>query len=152
MKLGFTGTREGANEVQLTWLENVFVGLKIEVLHHGGCVGADEEAHMFAVAAKIPVIVHPPVKTKFLATDCLNPQGGLVTVLPAKPYLNRDRDIVVLTDGLVALPKNHEPPSHDLEGAGGTWYTVRFAQRMLKPVMICYPDGKVEKREQMRKI
>lgn len=151
MKLGLTGTREGITQSQLLWVTNVFDNLQISVLHHGCCVGADASGHELAVARNIPVIVHPPVKTRFIASQCLDAKGGLVTVLPAKPYLNRDRDIVVLTDGLVALPKNHEPPSYELEGIGGTWYTVRFAVRMNKPVMICYPDGQVEKREQMRK-
>jgi hypothetical protein len=147
MKLGFTGTREDITQAQTLWLTHLFNALQIEVLHHGACVGADHAAHLLALQRNIPVVVHPPVKTKFLARECLNELPG-VQVLPAKPYLVRDRDIVACTDGLAALPKGPEPKGLNLEGIGGTWYTIQFALRMNKPVMICYPDGEVDHRKQ----
>jgi len=78
-----------------------------------------------------------------VSLKCL--QGNqLVTVLPAKPPLNRNRDIVAATTGLVALPRQlTEPPPLQ---SGGTWYTINYALRLNRPVVICYPSGKVEKR------
>jgi hypothetical protein len=146
MRLGFTGTREQITDAQKDWLATVFDQLQIDVLHHGACVGADAYAHSLAVERMIPVVVHPPIKTKYLAAECLLDMPG-VTILPAKPYLNRDRDIVGCCEGLVALPKNKEPQLNT-DYIGGTWYTIRYAQeRYNRPVMICYPDGEVEKRE-----
>lgn len=149
MIIGFTGTREDITEAQKAWLTNTFDALQIDQLHHGACTGADAFAHDLAVERNIPVVVHPPIKTNFLAAQCLIPRPNVV-VLPAKPYLNRNKDIVGCSNGMIALPKNHEP-QNNMEPSGGTWYTVRFAQeRANKPVMICYPDGEVEKREARR--
>jgi hypothetical protein len=146
MKLGFTGTRDQLSYAQKDWLTTIFDQLQIDVLHHGACQGADAYAHALAVERGIPVVVHPPVKVRYLANECLLPAPG-VTVLPGKPYLNRDRDIVGCCEGLVALPKNQEPHMNT-DSIGGTWYTIRYAtQRYNRPVMICYPDGSVEKRE-----
>jgi hypothetical protein len=143
MKLGFTGTREGASENQKQWLADVFDQLKIDVLHHGACVGADELAHVLAIERKIPVVVHPPVNPKYVAALCLTGSAH-VTIMPAKPYLNRDRDICSATQGLIALPRQlREPPPLQW---GGTWYTVNYAVRLNKMVIICYPDGRIEKR------
>lgn len=119
------------------------------MLHHGACVGADAYAHKLAVERNFRIVVHPPVKTKFLARECLI-EGPLVTVLPAKPYLNRDRDIVGRTEGVVATPKNHEPQGIDFRSIGGTWYTINYALRSNRPVIICYPSGVIDKREMKR--
>lgn len=146
MKLGFTGTRDGLSQHQQDWLSNVFDRLQIDVLHHGACVGADLAAHLLAAEHDIPIVVHPPVKTKFLALQCMQNIRG-VTILPAAPYLVRDRAIVGACEGLIGMPKNTEPTGLDISGIGGTWYTIKFAERMNIPAVICYPDGTVEKRE-----
>jgi hypothetical protein len=146
MKLGFTGTRVDLTDHQRVWLESVFDNLQIDVLHHGACVGADLAAHQLALQHDIPVVVHPPAKTRFLAVQCLTERPN-VTVLPAAPYLVRDRAIVGSCDGLVAMPKNEQPTGLNISGIGGTWYTVLYAERLNKQIVICYPDGTVEKRE-----
>ncbi len=115
----------------------------IEELHHGQCVGADAVAHRAAVEIGIPVVVHPPTNPRLMAQDVVKRPG--VTFLAAEPYLNRNRNIVDQTDALLALPS--EPESNE----GGTWYTVHFAQRMNKPVVICYKHGEVEQRGELLK-
>jgi hypothetical protein len=146
MILGFTGTRGIVTGPQLRWLYDFLDDdinseeREIEAVHHGACIGADMEMHMACLERGIPLFVHPPTKTNFLAVECLTPIKNLVTVLPAKPYLNRDRDIVGAASALVALPGKAEA-----EG-GGTWYTVNFAARMSKPAIIVHPDGNVERR------
>jgi hypothetical protein len=148
MILGFTGTRDGITEAQSHWLTMVFDELQIDELHHGACVEADHASHVLAAERGIRIIVHPPVKTKFMCQHCVQPGQPNVVVLPAKPYLNRDRDIADVCEGLIATPKNREPQGINLGGIGGTWYTIQWASvRLNKPVMICYPDGEVEKRE-----
>jgi hypothetical protein len=64
-------------------------------------------------------------------------------VLAAKPPLHRNRDIVAATTGLAVLPKqDRKPPPLQW---GGTWYTVNYAERMNRSIVICWPDGRVEK-------
>lgn len=143
MIIGFTGTREKLSERQLSWLyETLETGQRdgtIATVHHGARVGADATCHRACLGMEIPVHVWPPTDTKYLAAECLT-EHELVTVHPAMPYLNRDREIVSASYGLIALPFKRE------DDGGGTWYTVHFAQRMNKPVIICYADGRREER------
>ncbi len=68
------------------------------------------------------------------------PYDPQATWLPAKEYLERDRDIVDATEALFATPDGPE------RAKSGTWYTVRYAVKTGKPVYICYPDGFLELR------
>lgn len=137
MIIGFTGTRRQLTEAQRSWLRRYLHDNddRIDEFHHGACVGADETAHHEARNCGIDVVVHPPDNTR-LRMD-LDPDA---VWLPAKPYLDRDRDIVDSADALIALPDGPE------RGASGTWYTVRYAARVGVPVTICYPDGTLETR------
>lgn len=145
MIIGFTGTREGLTNQRLAWLYRLFEDASPDLLtvHHGACVGADASVHSIALEAGVHIHVWPPVDTKYLVQECLS-SHELVTVHHAMPYLVRDREIVRAAGGLVALPKQNEQPDRLLWG--DTWYTVNFAERMNKPVTICYPNGVVEQR------
>lgn len=156
MIIGFTGTRDGLTNQQLAWLVTTFETGKqdgtIQEVHHGACVGADAAVHAQAIELGIPIHVWPPVNMKYVAVETLTGHP-LVTVHPRMQYLDRDRQIVGRTAGLVALPKHDKQPERMLWG--GTWYTVDFAERMSKPVIICYANGVVEQRlpaQQMRGI
>ena len=141
--LGFTGTRNILTQAQMRWLhtflDDVMKEGEVEEVHHGGCTGADLEMHLGCVERGIPLVVHPPVKTNFLAVECVTPTPG-VTILEPKPYLTRDRDIVMTVDGVVGMPSGNE------SDGGGTWYTINYAVRVLKPAVIVHPDGHVEQR------
>lgn len=143
MILGFTGTRNPLSQAQMRWLytflDDVVEEGQVTEVHHGACVGADLEMHLGCLERGIPLVVHPPVKTNFLAVQCITPTPG-VTILPAKPYLNRDRDIVAAADGVLGMPAKSETDG------GGTWYTLNYAMRVLTPVSIVHPDGRVERR------
>jgi hypothetical protein len=147
MIIGTTGTREGLTNQQLAWLATTFETGKqdgtIAQVHHGACIGADAAVHAQALELEIPIHVWPPINQKYAAVGCFVPHP-LVTVHRAMQYLDRDRQIVSAAYGLVALPKHNEQPERMLWG--GTWYTVDFAERMGKPVIICYPNGVVEQR------
>lgn len=147
MIIGFTATRTGLSNQQLAWLVTVFEdGVRdgtIKEVHHGACVGGDAAVHAQAIENEVPIHVWPPVNPKYLAVETLTPHP-LVTVHPRMPYLDRDRRIVGASKGLVALPKQDAQPERMLWG--GTWYTVDFAERMNRPVIICYPNGVVEQR------
>lgn len=133
MRHGFTGTRHGMTAAQLDWMHHELS--PGAALHHGGCVGADAQAHECALSTGGEVTVHPPVNPKLrMAFD---PRA---VWLGEKNYLDRDRDIVDASDLLLATPDGPERPK------SGTWYTVRYAVSAGKPVRICYPDGTTETR------
>jgi hypothetical protein len=143
MVWGFTGTRHGITDAQLGWLYSELEDLRPAVVHHGACTGADLAVHQACLDIEIPVHVWPPINTAFLAPQCIQAHR-LVTIHPAMHYLPRDREIVKNATVLKALPRQESQP--DPMQWGGTWYTVDFAQRVYKPVDICYPSGRVETR------
>jgi len=135
--IGFTGTREGMTEYQkaaLRKLLSLAVNDSIEpqtvVFHHGDCKGADAEAHEIALELGCEVIIHPPVK-RMMRAYC---QGAREN-LPFKDYLERDRCIVDSTIGMIAAPKSNKE-----ERRSGTWYTVRYARKMNKTVILLSRD------------
>jgi hypothetical protein len=108
------------------------------VLHHGCCVGVDEQAHWFALEAGVGSIGHPPInKSLMMRIDGLAVQFD--GFRPAKPYLDRNRDIVDESEVLIVVPK--EEPVEGLQATGGTWYTYRYARRFGRPTKIIWPDG-----------
>jgi hypothetical protein len=145
MILGFTGTRnpitDRQRDVLVEWIDHA------TVLHHGACIGADQEAHQEAlVSVGIHIVVHPPIDTSRMMAPDWN--HACVEVRQHKPFHQRNRDIVNASTHLLALPNG---PWKNL---GGTWYTVdfasgrkdRYALTRVIPVTICYPDGTVERR------
>lgn len=134
--LGFTGSRHGMTAAQRDWVRaTVNQLLEGTVVHHGGCVGADHQAHELALAAGLPVTVHPPIDPKLRM-----PHDPRALWLPEKEYLDRDRDIVDAAHILIATPDG--PPRR----RSGTWYTINYANTTGRQVHICYPDGRVETR------
>jgi hypothetical protein len=138
MILGMTGTRNKLTEQQRSWLKRAVAACG--QLHHGACVNADEEAHDAADESDKAIVVHPPTDERLMMPSWKWSQRACIYVMPAKPYLERNRDIVNDTDRMIALPDGPEKPK------GGTWYTVRYALEIGKGVTICYPDGTVEDR------
>lgn len=137
MIIGFTGTRVGITPAQRATLRSL-----IEIadeLHHGDCKGADITAHRIAVDLwgwSSRVVVHPPEDGKLRAYA-----GEGAWILPVKPYLARNRDIVDACDRLIATPKERSPSQR--KGGGGTWYTIDYAMKVGRPVSIIWPDGEV---------
>lgn len=138
MILGMTGTRNPITDAQRKWLRDVVSNTG--QLHHGACVGADEEGHAAAMLVPTVIVVHPPTDERLMMPSWKWTQREAIYVMTAKPYLERNRDIVNDTDRMIALPDGPERPK------GGTWYTVRYALSVGKGVTICYPDGSVEDR------
>ena len=146
--IGATGTRDKITDAQRGWVYTTFeeavLDGSIRRVHHGACTGADEFIHEVALESGIRIDVWPPIVTKYLAPQCLITHP-LVTVHHQMPYLNRDREVVRHgATGLIALPRQDVRPPR--ESWGGTWYTVDFAERMGRPVVICYPNGRIERR------
>jgi hypothetical protein len=138
-KVGFTGTSAGARPEQLREVEEHLAKLREEgfdEFHHGLCIGADEQAARIASKLGYRVVAHPglandPTNLEYRSEFAQNDE-----VLEAKPFIDRDRDIVDVTEHIVATPRTRidETPS-----LSGTWATVRYARKREKPVCLILP-------------
>ena len=121
MKIGMTGNRDGITKEAIITFENFLKKSKIDEAHHGDCVGADKMFHDVLHNKKIKIIIHPPNDNK-LRSFCKSE-----FILPSKPYLDRNKDIVNDTNILIAFP------SSEIELLrSGTWSTIRYARKIKK--------------------
>ena len=130
--LAFSGTQLGLSAAQHEALSQFLTQSEPWMLefHHGDCTGADAQAHALVrqICNDVRIVVHPPSNSAKRAW-C---QGG--KLLPPKPYLTRNRDIVDACDMLLACPKEQEETLRS-----GTWATIRYARAVGKTVRILYP-------------
>lgn len=130
MKIGFTGTAMGMTDSQKEILHTLlFQSDKPCEFHHGDCVGADEEAHVIAVANGLTPVIHPPLNPSKRAY-CVAEQ-----IRSEREYLDRNKDIVDDTEMLIAAPQGDEVLR------SGTWSTVRYARKRRRKIIIIRPSG-----------
>jgi len=140
-KISMTGTRRQnkLTKIQLENFKNLMKQYKDKGythLNHGDCIGADAIAHEMAVELGLEIIIHPPDNSKYRA----NCTTGNVTIRPEDEYKVRNQTIIDNGDVLIALPNtNHEYTR------SGTWQCVRQGRKSSIPIIICYPDGRVER-------
>lgn len=139
LKIAFTGTGHGMTPQQLA---EVRQGLKVisspgDVLHHGGCVGADLQMHDIAHNEFHLTIEMWPARGKHI------PDWAWKTsevVHPRYPPLERNHYIVADADALIATPYQAEEIRRS-----GTWATIRYARKVPGCVIyIITPEGKVK--------
>lgn len=119
MILGVTGSRSFKwDERRTSKLYDFMVESQVKELHHGCCTGWDAQAHFIAEQLSIKTVLHPPQDTKLVEVL----RGDVV--LPPKPYLDRNKDIVSAVDFLIAAPDGPE------RQRSGTWSTVRYAKKV----------------------
>lgn len=137
MIVGFTGTQRGMTNDQKRSVRRLLVMLPVTELHHGDCIGADEQSHDFAYAIGVPdIIVHPPDVDKKRAF-CKGTR-----ILPPAPYLARNKAIVAAgTDGLIATPKDYTEPAN--KRGQGTWTTVGYARQAGRKIWLVLPNGDI---------
>ena len=127
IKIGFTGNRYGLRPDQKTQIEDLLDKYDHITVSHGDCVGSDTDFHLLCMRYKR---VHPEKTVKIHIYPPDNPvlrafnKGDVV--MPEKPYLHRNMDIIKNSDLLIACPvdKNKE------EQRSGTWSTIRQARRL----------------------
>lgn len=130
MILGFTGTRHEPAKEQLDFINRNVSGA--DELHHGCCVGSDAAARQAAITNGVDHVGHPPTDERLMIS-----RDPSECWLPAKPYHDRNRDIVDVCDVLIATPDGSRRPH------SGTWYTVGYAEKIGRPVVVCLPDGAI---------
>jgi hypothetical protein len=137
MRIGFTGTRLGMTDKQKEVIgEALEWALEITEVHHGVCVGADEEFHSLAVELGIPIVGHPPSEVVYLAKI---PDEEFEHSFRPKKYLVRNREMVDVCDMIYAAPKEYAEVLRS-----GTWATVRYTIAKEKPVGIVFPNGELK--------
>lgn len=131
MKIGVTGTRSGMNAVQHAAVEQYLQDLPDgSWLHHGDCVGVDDEVACLAASLGLTVVCHPPIKTELRAYHRSDEFRE-----PAS-YFARNRQIVDECDLLLVVPYQNT-----WQNNGGTWYTHDYAKKTGKPVKVFFPNG-----------
>ncbi len=130
MHIGFSGSQKGMTQRQKDTLAMLLFNFKPnwDYFHHGDCIGADAEAHDIAVAEAFTIIIHPPDDDKKRAFK----EG--FSVMRPRPYLERNKDIVMSCQILIAAPETMFE-----EQRSGTWATTRFAQKSTPPIIILAP-------------
>lgn len=103
------------------------------------CVGADTEFSC-AVMDMVPIggeppheVAHPSDLPGTQWADCWADERR-----KPLPPLTRNRHIVNAVDILLAGPKGPE------ELRSGTWSCVRYGRKVGKPIVVFWPDGRVE--------
>ena len=140
-RVGVTGARFVMPR-QLTTLYRVLDELNPRELHHGCCVGTDWLAHLWAKSRawdpdkNVIETGWPGHDRNGESPHCFQTAGEGMWVEDPLPYLVRNRLIVRHTDILVACPLNMFE-----EVRSRTWATVRYARKLGRPVIYCWPNG-----------
>jgi hypothetical protein len=153
LSIGFTGTRHGMTNRQrakvLTLVQAlvdaatddalVATGLPSVVgldAHHGDCIGADAQFHSIIAMWNAWIVVHPgPANDAERQAGCEGHERR-----PHAGHMARNRNIVDASTVMIAAP--HEATEQQ---RGGTWATIRMAQKAGKPLAIVLPSGEVVK-------
>lgn len=145
MRISFTGTRKGMTPAQIYAVSRLLRQSKPVEVHHGDCVGADDEFAALCAVFPFPneIIAHPGKSTGGPNEHPLRAHNPHNTkTLPVRPYFARNRDMVDLLVGegdfLLACPGEMEWSS-----SGGTSYTAGYAKEKGKTVVTVWPDGTV---------
>lgn len=143
MKIGFTGTRNGMTAAQkgaVTRFLNATLSLpkSNNEAHHGDCIGSDAEFH-YLVYDLARTVIHPGYSANNPTDDSKRAYCEGNEIRGPKNHFARNRDIIDETEMLLSTP-----PCKPLPSSGGTAYTIGYARKQRKPIVVIYPDGEVE--------
>lgn len=125
MKVGTTGSRNPRPDRVCQRFKRLLIEWGATELHHGDCIGWDQQAHRVAVDLGLKTVAHPP-NVETLRAFCEADE-----IRPALPYLERNERIITSTDKIIAAPDGPE------KLRSGTWSTVRKAKSLgVKGVII----------------
>lgn len=136
MIVGVTATRNGLTRAQWSGGRSVLSALGITELHHGCCLGGDEDfAEMIETnyGSIVQQVGHPSnlkAQTSAKAVACC------CELHDAKPPLERNHDIVDAVEVMVAAPATMAEQQRS-----GTWATIRYGRKVGRRIIIIWPDG-----------
>lgn len=135
MRVGVTGTRHGFTKDQEASFTEEVKGFTHFL--HGSCGGVDVEAARIVrkmMGKKVHIICLPGPDG-----DSWREISGVDDEIRAgKTHFARNRDIVNECDLLIGCPYDAEEMSH-----GGTWYTINYARKKGKKLIIIWPNGDI---------
>lgn len=127
IKIGFTGNRYGLRPDQKTQIIELLDKYNHITASHGDCVGSDTDFHKLCISYKyrhpektVTVHIYPPDNPILRAFN----KGDVV--MPEKPYLERNMDIIKNCSVLIACPVDKDKE----EQRSGTWSTIRQARKL----------------------
>lgn len=137
MNIGFTGTQKGMSDYQKKEVALILLFHRpfcmaediIYQAHHGDCIGADAEFEQLAKEYGYTTYAHPASDTGSKRAYCKSD-----TILPSKPALKRNRDIVNVAGIMIATPGQGYEVLRS-----GTWSTIRYAKRYGTLIHVIYP-------------
>ena len=135
MRVGFTGTQFGPQSPEQSYTVIELLSefyTEGSVLHHGKCIGWDDQAARFARVLGYRLAGHPPIMTSKVCSVVSDFE------YPPLNYIERDHRIVDDTQLLIAAPHT----MHEILRSG-TWATIRFAVRRRKPGFVVWPNGEL---------
>lgn len=130
-KVGFTGSRLGMTRKQKSRVRDLLVEFQArgaKEFHHGDCKGADAIAWWIAAHLGYWTIAHPGMDQTMRAFTNSD------EVRLAKPPLDRNHDIVNVSDVLIATPSTAKEVLRS-----GTWATIRYARKANRQLELILP-------------
>ena len=134
--VGVTGSRDGMSQYQYDTIKRILATREATTppsLHHGDCIGVDEQVHNIAVELGYQIYIYPPDNDKqraFCST------GNIIETLPPESYLSRNKHIVLTVEHLIVVPDSAVE-----RWRSGTWSTYRYARKIGRQYTIITPDG-----------
>lgn len=137
--VGFTGTREGMTDAQGERVMQLLALNEFTLVHHGCCIGADEQFHKMCLLLKVPIIGHPPSDQRLM----MEIKASEFTFLDRPhDYIARNKIIVRDSQLILATPKQEATDGRAEPVSGGTWRTINIARGRERPLCIVYPSGR----------
>jgi hypothetical protein len=137
MKIGITGTRSGMSPEQKIQFIKLIDKLKPTSFIDGCCIGVDEETYLIVKEMGIQTIGRPGYSA--LTQENINEFRSVYQrdiMHMAQTHFARNRDIVKESDIMIAIP-------YELNGKGGTNYTIDYSIKMKKPLYIILRNGEI---------
>lgn len=131
--VGFTGTQRGMKPAQFHAVMGLLSAAEPEWVHHGDCIGADEQFHRTARKLGIKVHGHPPVNDSKRAFCDFDIEDDPL------PYLDRNHVIVDSVSLMIATPGE----AYEVLRSG-TWATIRYSRKTGTDIAVVFPDGEIE--------
>ena len=138
--ISFTGTQSGMTDKQQSVVKGILHGCYVSgarKVHHGMCIGADNQFHNLAVEIGFTIFGHPGLNKFRKVWNRADVKCDIT--YPEKYFLDRNLDIVNSGTILIATPKGFKE-----ETRSGTWATIRCAKRLHKEIYIVWPNGNTE--------